>query len=130
MWPKAFAQLIELAPHISRLLPMADRFFQNKAAADDTARQTMEEIAAAQRSELRQLASSTEQLVSHISGVAQRIERVAVDAQMAKLTVEAVDQRLTRIESRQGRLTALAVLLLVLLLVAIALEAVVLAHSR
>lgn len=45
MWPKAFSQLIELAPHISRLLPMADRFFQTKTAGDDGTRKVVEALA-------------------------------------------------------------------------------------
>ena len=38
MWPKALAQLIELAPHIARLLPTADRFLQSKVAGDEATR--------------------------------------------------------------------------------------------
>ncbi len=30
MWPKVIAQLFELLPHVSRLVPMADRFFSSK----------------------------------------------------------------------------------------------------
>ena len=41
MWPKALAQLIELAPHAARLLPMADKFFQSKTAGEEANRKAM-----------------------------------------------------------------------------------------
>ena len=34
MWPKLLMQLFELLPHISRLVPMADKYFSQKAAAE------------------------------------------------------------------------------------------------
>ena len=44
MWPKAFAQLIELAPHVSRLLPMADRFLQNRSQTEEAGRKSVEAL--------------------------------------------------------------------------------------
>ena len=34
MWPKVIAQLFELLPHVSRLLPMADKFLTSKTATE------------------------------------------------------------------------------------------------
>ena len=34
MWPKLLMQLFELLPHISRLVPMADKYFSQKTAAE------------------------------------------------------------------------------------------------
>ncbi len=42
MWPKALTQLIELAPHVTRLLPLADRYFKDKTTGDEAVRQTLD----------------------------------------------------------------------------------------
>ena len=42
MWPKALTQLVELAPHITRLLPLADRYFKDKTTGDQTTRQALD----------------------------------------------------------------------------------------
>lgn len=138
MWPKAFAQFIELAPHISRLLPMADRFFQSKAAADDTQRKSLDALAdtvtsrlsdftAENAQQLAQITSAAAQQVSQLGALTQRLERAANDAQAARLTAESLDGRLTRIESRQAQLSTLLIgvlILLVLMLVLVAYMAV------
>ncbi len=49
MWPKAFSQLVELAPHISRLLPLADRYFKDKSSSDDATRKAVEDMQANHR---------------------------------------------------------------------------------
>jgi hypothetical protein len=36
MWPRLIAQLIELLPHVTRLVPMADKYLSSKAASDRT----------------------------------------------------------------------------------------------
>ena len=41
MWPKALAQLIELAPYIARMLPTADRYLQSRAASDEATREAL-----------------------------------------------------------------------------------------
>ena len=38
MWPKALSQLVELAPHVTRLLPLADRYLKDKTRGDDDTR--------------------------------------------------------------------------------------------
>lgn len=32
MWPKVFAQLVELLPHVHRLIPVADKFMASRAS--------------------------------------------------------------------------------------------------
>ncbi len=130
MWPKAFAQLIELAPHISRLLPMADRFFQSKAA-DDGNRKAMEsmveglrgdlsrdlgQVAAAHADLYKQLNEVSGTLASVNTGLSSRLEllgsgitefNTAVGELGAKVASTAADVRGARLaaESVEARLT-------------------------
>jgi hypothetical protein len=36
MWPRLLAQLLELLPHVSRLIPMADRYLTARSAMEQT----------------------------------------------------------------------------------------------
>ena len=52
MWPKLLAQLFELLPHVSRLIPMADRFFASRAATDRATEAAMAAMAEGVRGDL------------------------------------------------------------------------------
>ena len=138
MWPKAFAQLIELAPHISRLLPMADRFLQTKTLPDDGSRKALEAVAEGWRGDLQQIAAAHASQHAQISemekkltivatavtGLATGITGAAADAEAARFAAEssvasagALERRLTQIEARQTRLSTLLGVALLLLAV-------------
>ncbi|MGI4829023.1 MAG: hypothetical protein ACRYFU_12645 [Janthinobacterium lividum] len=144
MWPKAFAQLVELAPHISRLLPMADRFFQNKTVGDDASRKAIEKLAEGLRGDLVQVTAANagfyDQITAfdgQIKGFDQRLESfdeklnaVVVDAQAARAAAESVQGRLASIEARQGRMLTLFAVVLVLLAVVLVLLVLLYLRSR
>lgn len=46
MWPKALSQLVELAPHVTRLLPLADRYFKDKSVGDEATRKALDDLQA------------------------------------------------------------------------------------
>jgi len=52
MWPKALSQLVELAPHVTRLLPLADRYFKDKSSSDDATRRALDDLQANHRAAL------------------------------------------------------------------------------
>ncbi len=52
MWPKALTQLVELAPHVTRLLPLADRYFKDKSAGDDATRKALDDLQASHQATL------------------------------------------------------------------------------
>ncbi len=155
MWPKAFAQLIELAPHISRLLPLADRFFQSKAVADDGSRQAMEAMAEGLRGDVGQVTAAhaglykqmhdlsgsleavntglREQVTalnSTVGTLGAKIESTAGDVRGARLAAESVEARLTRIEARQGRLFSFFAIVFVMLAAVLVLLAILVSHAR
>ncbi len=127
MWPKALAQLIELAPHITRLLPMADRFFDSKTADADASRTAMQQMAEGLRGDLGQVTASHAGLYRQLNDQSEKLSNIAADVQSTKLTTLALDERLTHLErqsaSHQKFLLAIllstfaiAVLLIILLL--------------
>jgi hypothetical protein len=100
MWPKAISQLIELAPHVARLLPMADRFFQSKTADSEASRTAMEQMAEGLRGDLGQVTASHAGLYRQLNEQSERLSSVATDARAAMLATESIETRLNRIEAR------------------------------
>ena len=107
MWPKAFAQLIELAPHISRLLPVADRFLQSKNAADEGSRRALEAMAEGLRGDLAEFAGAQTTLGKQMDALSQKVATAGGDAQAARSAAtgaasaaESVKEHLAGIETR------------------------------
>ncbi len=116
MWPKALSQLIELAPHITRLLPMADRFLQSKTASEEAARNAMEQMADGLRGDLGQVTASHAGLYRQLNDQSEKLSNIAADLHSTKLSAEAMEARLANLErhSTSQRRSLLAILLLLL----------------
>ena len=158
MWPKAFAQFVELAPHISRLLPMADRFFQSKVAGDDASRKAIDSMAEGLRGDLGKVAATHATLAQQVTALDSRlegiltetraeklaiesasadvrvaklaVESVAADARAAKLAAESLEKRFSLIEARQSRQSMLFAIALVLLVAICVLLVILLARGH
>ena len=127
MWPKALAQLIELAPHITRLLPLADRFFDSKTADADASRTAMQQMAEGLRGDLGQVTASHAGLYRQLNDQSEKLSNISADIQSTRQATLALDERLTHLErqsaSHQKFLLAIllstltiAILLIILLL--------------
>lgn len=94
MWPKAFSQLVELAPHITRLLPLADRYFKDKSTSDEATRKALDDLQVNHRAALdAQRASVTDladRLHADLGGITsqlttQNTQTTALQRQLADL---------------------------------------------
>lgn len=147
MWPKAFAQFIELAPHISRLLPMADRFFQSKASSDDAARRSAEAMEAATKDlrgdlaqvttahvtfgkQLEEIRTKLDGSLDQLSAATRAVEGASADARGARAAAETLELRVTKLEAGQHRLILLSTVAMVLLVLLLALLVFALVHVR
>jgi len=130
MWPKAIAQLIELAPHVSRLLPMADRFLNAKTADAEASRSAMQQMAEGLRGDLGQVTASHAGLYRQLNEQSEKISELSSDVATVKRSVESLDPRLTRLEQQNSRLTLLLGLSLVLLAGLLVLAVILLLHHR
>jgi hypothetical protein len=130
MWPKAFAQLVELAPHITRLVPMADRFFQSKAAGEEANRRAMEAMAADVRDNLAQVTAAQTALSRQLSEHGERLSAMAADLQAMKRGTNGPDERLGRLEARVARQTMFSAAVIVLLVAVLILLVLVYLHQR
>jgi septal ring factor EnvC (AmiA/AmiB activator) len=130
MWPKAIAQLIELAPHVSRLLPMADRFLNAKTADAEASRSAMQQMAEGLRGDLGQVTASHAGLYRQLNEQSEKLSELSSDVATVKRSVESLDPRLTRLEQQNSRLTVLLGLSLVLLAGLLVLAVILLLHHR
>jgi septal ring factor EnvC (AmiA/AmiB activator) len=130
MWPKAISSLIELAPHITRLVPLADRFFNSKSAEADASRTAMEQMAEGLRGDLGQVTASHAGLYRQLNDQSVALSAVASDVRSVKLAADSLESRISRIEAQITRLTRLVGVALLLLAALCILSALILVHHR
>jgi phage-related tail protein len=104
MWPKALTQLIELAPHMVRLLPVADRFLQSKSAEAEASRTAMEQMAEGLRGDLGQVTASHAGLYRQLNEQSERLSTLSAETRATRLAVDATQARAAVIEVRLRRL--------------------------
>jgi septal ring factor EnvC (AmiA/AmiB activator) len=115
MWPK---MLIELVPHVARLVPIADKFFQSKTAGEEANRKAMEAMAEGLRGDLGQVTSSHAGLYRQLNDQSEKLAEISVEAHAARAAAESVEARITHLERRLDRI---ATLLLCVTVIAVAL---------
>jgi septal ring factor EnvC (AmiA/AmiB activator) len=116
MWPKALAQLIELA----RLLPLADRFFQSKSAEAEASRTAMEQMADGLRGDLGQVTASHAGLYRQLNDQSEKLSTLSADLRSTKQLIESSDARMAELEKQIKGLHGLLVGVLVLALMSFA----------
>ena len=99
MWPKVIAQLFELLPHITRLVPMADRYFSTKTASEQANEAAMTAMAEGVRGDLGQVAKAHAGLYRQLQDQSAQIAEVAEEVKRARLAVEQHEHRMVALET-------------------------------
>jgi septal ring factor EnvC (AmiA/AmiB activator) len=99
MWPKVIAQLFELLPHITRLVPMADRYFSSKTASEKANEAAMAAIAEAVRGDLGQVTKAHAGLYRQLQDQSAQIAEVSEEVKRARLSMEQDQHRLSALEA-------------------------------
>ncbi len=94
MWPKLIAQLFELLPHITRLVPMADRYFSTRTASEKATEAAMVAMAEGVRGDLGQVAKAHAGLYRLLQEQGAQISQLSEAVSRARLSVEQHDHRL------------------------------------
>ena len=101
-------QLIELAPHVTRLVPMADRYLQSKADSGKAQRRALEEMAERLRGDLGQASEGTRleltQLGQQLQAQSEELASVAENVQAARRSSDEMEARMKGMEARMARL--------------------------
>jgi len=104
MWPKVLAQLFELLPHLARLVPMADKFFALRTAAEKANEAAMAAMAEGVRGDLGQLTEAHSGLYRQLQEQSAQLAAVAKDVQRSRQTVEDHAQRMEALERQMKSL--------------------------
>jgi hypothetical protein len=119
MWPKLFAQLFELLPHVTRLVPIADRYFSSKTASEKANEAALTAMAEGVRGDLGQVTKAHAGLYRQIQEVSAQIAEVSEDAKRTRLSIEQQGHRLESLELQVvalGRWVKVGAVLVVVLL--------------
>jgi chromosome segregation ATPase len=106
MWPKVIAQLFELLPHITRLVPMADKYLSSKTASEKATEAAMAAMAEGVRGDLGQVTKAHAGLYRQLQEQSAQISEVAEEVKRSRLSVEQHDHRM---EALQRQLNSLGV---------------------
>jgi hypothetical protein len=118
MWPKVLAQLFELLPHVTRLVPIADRYFSSKAATEKATEAAMLAMAEGVRGDLGQVTKAHAGLYKELQEQSAQIAALSAEVKRMGAALE----RVTALElqvTALGRWVKLGVSLVVVLLVAV-----------
>jgi chromosome segregation ATPase len=99
MWPKVIAQLFELLPHITRLVPMADRYFSSKTASEKANEAAMAAMAEGVRGDLGQVTKAHAGLYRQLQDQSAQIAEVSEEVKRARLSIEQHDHRMMTLQS-------------------------------
>jgi hypothetical protein len=102
MWPKLLAQLFELLPHISRLVPMADRYFASKAAAEKANEAALAAMAEGVRGDLGQVTKAHVGLYRQLQELSAQVAEVGEEMKRGRAIEEVQENRLAALEERMG----------------------------
>jgi len=100
MWPKVLMQLVELLPHVSRLVPMVDRFFASKAASEKANQEAMAAMAEGVRGDLGQVTTAHAGLYRQLQDQSAQIAEVATDVRQVRRAIESQAERLVELEKQ------------------------------
>lgn len=118
MWPKLLAQLFELLPHITRLVPMADKYFSSRTASEKATEAAMAAMAEGVRGDLGQVTKAHAGLYQKLQEQSAQIGEVSADVKRMGAALE----RVTALELQVvglGRWVKVGISLIVALLVAV-----------
>jgi hypothetical protein len=99
MWPKVIAQLFELLPHITRLVPMADKYLSSKTASEKANEAAMAAMAEGVRGDLGQVTKAHAGLYRQLQEQSAQLTQVGEDVKATRLAVEQHEARMVALES-------------------------------
>jgi hypothetical protein len=98
MWPKVIAQLFELLPHVSRLVPVAERYFSSKSAAEKANEAALAAMAEGVRGDLGQVTRTHAGLYRQLQELSAQVAEVGEEGKRARVLVEQQEHRLAALE--------------------------------
>jgi len=124
MWPRVLMQLIELLPHVTRLVPVADKYFSSRSASEKANQATFAAMAEGMQADLGQVTKAHEGLYRKLQEQEAQIAEVGEEIRLSKAAMERYGHRLETLEHNVASLNlwirigvSLSTMLLIVILV-------------
>jgi septal ring factor EnvC (AmiA/AmiB activator) len=98
MWPKVLMQLFELLPHVTRLVPVADRYFSSRSASEKVNQAALAAMAEGVQANLGQVTQAHAGLYRKLQEQGAQLADVADEVRQSKAAMEKYGQRLEALE--------------------------------
>lgn len=105
MWPKVLMQLFELLPHAARLMPVAERYFNSKAANERANEAALAAVAEGMQADLGQVTKAHAGLYRQLQEQGAQLSMVADDVRGTRSSLEQADRRIVALEQKVASLT-------------------------
>jgi hypothetical protein len=92
-------QLFELLPHVTRLVPMADKYFSSKTATEKATEAAMVAMAEGVRGDLGQVTKAHAGLYRQLQDQSAQLTEVAEEVKRSRLAAEQRENRMVALES-------------------------------
>jgi carbon starvation protein CstA len=140
MWP-VLVQLLKLAPHMTRLVPVADRYLQTRAEGRDSERRAVEHTVDGLRGDLAQTAERMQgdltqvnaaqaAMVQQLAEQSETLTSLATDMRATRLASNEIETRIKGMETRMARLWVTFVAGMIVLAILAAVMIAMLLHVR
>jgi hypothetical protein len=107
MWP-VLVQLLKLAPHVTRLAPVADRYLQTRAEGRDSERRAVEHTVDGLRGDLAQTAERMQGDLTQVNAAqaakSETLASLAADMRATRLASDEIEARIKGMEARMARM--------------------------
>jgi ElaB/YqjD/DUF883 family membrane-anchored ribosome-binding protein len=100
MWPKVLMQLVELLPHVTRLVPVADRYFASKQAGEKANQAALVAMAEGVQADLGQVAKAHAGLYRKLLEQEAQLAEMRDEVRQAKTAVEQQGHRVEALEAK------------------------------
>ena len=100
MWPKILMQLFELLPHVTRLVPVADKYFSAKAANENANEAAFAAMAEGVRGDLGQVTAAHAGLYRKLQDQGNQITDLTEDVRTARAAVEQSERRIEAMDRK------------------------------
>jgi len=127
MWPKI---LLELLPHFTRVLPLADRYFSSRGEEDKAHAVALASLGEEVRGSLERIDEVHAGLQDALKAQGEQIAEVGVEAVRARMAAEQLEQRVAKLERRAKATLMVAEAGFILLVVVVVMLIVVLVKLK
>jgi len=121
--------LLELLPHVTRLLPMADKYLSTRSASERTQEAALAAMAANVRGDLGQVIDAHAGIQRALKDQAEQIAEIAVEGTRTRMGVESIEARVAGLEKMLRLTMKLTLVALVLVAGCVVLLGFMLVHG-